>query len=227
MYYMIKPCFMGRDKFIEVMMELGFRLKYRRNYRRTTYAGKVVYPNLIKGMTVSSPSTIWQSDITYLPVGDKVYYAVFIIDVYSKKIVGYKVSDSMRARANYEALAMALSVNPAPMIHHSDRGSQYSSIEYTRALQDNGCKISMGLTAQDNAYAERINGTIKDEYLDHWKPSSYEQLKQLVRKAVNNYNHCRSHNHLGRLNPIVFETKWYTDPGFERPTITIFDDNNI
>jgi putative transposase len=227
MYYMIKPGFIGRDKFIEIMMELGFRLKHRRNYQRTTYAGKKVYPNLIKGMPVSSPSTVWQSDITYISVGNKFYYAVFIIDVYSKKIVGYKVSDSMRAKANYEALAMALRVNPAPAIHHSDRGSQYSSIEYINTLKANGCKISMGLTAQDNAYAERINGTIKAEYLHGWKPNTYTQLKRQVDRAVNNYNHHRLHNHLNRLNPVEFEARWYTDPTFDKPTITIFNDNNI
>lgn len=227
MYYMIKPGFIGRDKFIEVMMELGFRLKHRRNYRRTTYAGKRVYPNLIKGMAVSSPSTVWQSDITYISAGNKFYYAVFIIDVYSKKIVGYRVSDSMRAKANYKALAMALRVNPAPTIHHSDRGSQYSSIEYINMLKDNGCQISMGLTAQDNAYAERINGTIKTEYLESWKPKTYNQLKRQIDKAVNDYNNHRLHNHLNRLNPVEFETRWHTDPTFDKPTITIFDDNNI
>jgi len=209
------------------MMSLGFKLKHPRNYRRTTYAGKKVYPNLIKGMKVSSPSTVWQSDITYIPVGDRFCYAVFIIDVYSKKIVGYKVSGSMRATANYEALAMALRFNPAPAVHHSDRGSQYSSIKYTVALKAHGCKISMGLTARENAYAERINGIIKNEYLAGWKPKTYPQLKRQVDKAASNYNHCRLHNHLNRLNPAAFEAKWYNQPDFEKPTITIFDDNNI
>ena len=178
-------------------------------------------------MPVSSPSTVWQSDITYISVGNKFYYAVFIIDVYSKKIVGYRVSDSMRAKANYEALAMALSVNPAPAIHHSDRGSQYSSTEYVNKLKANGCKISMGLTAQDNAYAERINGTIKTEYIYGWKPKTYNQLKRQIDKAVNNYNNHRLHNHLNRLNPVEFETRWHNDPTFDKPIITIFNNNNI
>ena len=227
MYYMINPCFIGRDKFIEVMMEAGFRLKHRRNYRRTTYAGKTVYPNLIKGLHISSPSTVWQSDITYIPVGERFYYAVFIIDVYSKKIVGYKVSTSMRAKANLDALAMALKANGAPKIHHSDRGSQYSSLEYTAQLRANDCEISMGLIAQENAYAERINGTIKEEYLYYWRPANFKQLKRLVKKAVENYNGQRSHDHLNRLNPIEFEKRWHEDPKFKKPTITIFDDNNI
>ena len=87
MYYTLKPDFMGRDRFIELMMELGYRLKRKKNYRRTTIASKIYYPNLIKGMEVDRPSMVWQSDITYIPIGNRHYYAVFIIDVYTKKIV--------------------------------------------------------------------------------------------------------------------------------------------
>lgn len=223
MYYVLNPSFLGRDRFIEVMMETGFRLQSGRNYRRTTYKGPIVYPNLIKGKKVSSPCAIWQSDITYISIRDKFYYGVFIIDVYSKKIVGYHVSDSLRTVANFKALAMALRSHPAPVIHHSDRGSQYGSLEYIQKLQEAGCEISMGLTAQDNAYAERINRTIKDEYLDHWKASTYLQLTKNMRKAISHYNNKRPHNHLKRLTPVEFENKWKLDPDFIKPTITIFD----
>ena len=129
MYYTLKPEFIGRDRFIELMMELGYRLKRKKNYTKTTIASKIYYPNLIKGMEIDRPSTVWQSDITYIPIGNRHYYAVFIIDVYTKKIVGYKVSDTMRAQANMDALNMALRENDAPLIHHSDRGSlQYKPI---------------------------------------------------------------------------------------------------
>ena len=92
MYNTLKPDFIGRDRFTDLFMGLGFRLKKKRNYRRTTYASSIYYPNLIKGMRVYAPSMVWQSDITYIYVEDKFYYAVFIIDVYTKRIVGYKVS---------------------------------------------------------------------------------------------------------------------------------------
>ncbi|MBP2834038.1 DDE-type integrase/transposase/recombinase, partial [Aquimarina sp. U1-2] len=108
MYDILKPGFIGRDRFVESMMSLGYRLKVKKNYRKTTIASKVYYPNLIKGMQVKAPSTIWQSDITYIPINGKHYYVVFIIDVYTKKIVGYSVSDHMRATANLKALKMAL-----------------------------------------------------------------------------------------------------------------------
>lgn len=157
MYFALKPNFIGRDRFIDLMMQLGYRLKRKKNYKRTTIASKIYYPNLIKGMEVSAPSIVWQSDITYILVGDMYHYAVFIIDVYTKKIVGYQVSSHMRATANLAALKMALKDHKAPEIHHSDRGSQYTYNQYVDTLKANGCKLSMCLSAQDNAYAERIN----------------------------------------------------------------------
>ena len=202
MYDTLRPDFMGRDRFVETFMELGYRLKRKKNFRRTTFSSNVSYPNLIKGMEVNAPSVIWQSDITYVRVGEKFYYAVFIIDVYTKKIVGHQVSDHMRASANIKALQMALKSNKAPQVHHSDRGSQYIYSKYIDLLKSKGCEISMAKTAQDNAYAERINRTIKNDYIELWKPKSFEQLKRMVKKAVNQYNTVRPHNNIGRISPM-------------------------
>lgn len=226
MYYTLKPDFIGRDRFIDLFMEIGYRVKRNRNYRRTTYASKFYYPNLIKGMSVRYPSTIWQSDITYIEVKGKFYYAVFIIDVYSKKIVGYQVSDNMRATANLKALNMALKEHPSPTIHHSDRGSQYTYGKYIELLKENNCSISMGLIAQDNAYAERINLTIKDEYLDHWKPKSFTELKKQMKRAVNNYNLKRIHNEINRKTPIEFEYQCFNTDIENNPELTIFNNEN-
>jgi len=225
MYYVLKPDFLGRDRFIELMMELGFRVQYKKNYKRTTYSISNKYPNLIKGYQVNQSSTIWQSDITYYSVGSKFYYAVFIIDVYSKVIVGHKVSDNMRATANVEALQMALSQYKAPKIHHSDRGSQYIYSEYVKILKDQGTSISMALSAQDNAYAERINKTIKEEYLDYWKPKSFKELIKRVDQAVQNYNHKRIHAHLNRKTPIDYYQLCQTKE-FKRPVIEIYNSDS-
>ncbi|AVR43853.1 integrase [Christiangramia fulva] len=226
MYYTLKPDFIGRDRFVETFMQLGYRLKRKKNYRRTTIAGKVYYPNKIKGIEINAPSQVWQSDITYYRVGDKFYYAVFIIDVYTKKIVGYEVSDHMRGTANVKALQMALRHNKAPKIHHSDRGSQYIYKCYTDLLKSSSTTISMALSAQDNAYAERINRTIKEEYLDHWRPQSFSQLRNQVKKAVNNYNNKRPHDHLEKRYPEEFFSYWSSLQPEERPIITIFDNEN-
>jgi putative transposase len=226
MYHILKPDFIGRDRFVETFMQLGYRLKRKKNYRRTTIAGKIYYPNKIKGIEINAPSVVWQSDITYYRVGDKFYYAVFIIDVYTKKIVGYEVSDNMRGTANLKALRMALKDNKAPKIHHSDRGSQHTYKSYVDLLKSQSTTISMALSAQDNAYAERINRTIKEEYLDHWKPKTFSQLKSQVNRAVKNYNSKRSHNHLEKKNPEEFISYWSTLKPEERPVITIFDNEN-
>lgn len=224
MYDILNPDFIGRDRFIETMMNLGYRLKKVKNYKRTTVSGKKYYPNLIKGFEVNAPNMVWQSDITYLPLNGKHYYAVFIIDVYTKKIVGYRVSDNMRAQANLKALQMALKDNQAPIIHHSDRGSQYTYGQYINLLKANKTKISMALSGLDNAYAERINRTIKEEYLSYWNPKTFYQLKQCVKKAVFNYNQKRVHKHLPKMSPNNFEDYWNKLKPSNRPIITIFND---
>lgn len=221
MYHSLNPDFIGRDRFEEIMMDLGYRLKRKKNYRKTTIASTRYFPNLIQGMLIDGASQVWQSDITYIPIADRHYYATFIIDVYTKKIVGYHVTDHMRATANVKALKMALKLHAAPRIHHSDRGSQYTYGEYLKLLKESGSKISMAKTAQDNAYAERINKTIKEEYLDYWKPKNLSQLKVMVRKAVNHYNTRRQHDHLGRKSPSDFEKQRLNNRITK--TITIFN----
>lgn len=223
MYEILAPDFIGRDRFIETMMNLGYRIKKVKNYKRTTISGQKYYPNLIKGLEVNAPNTVWQSDITYLPLNGKHYYAVFIIDVYTKKIVGHQVSDNMRAQANLKALQIALKANRAPTVHHSDRGSQYTYGQYIDLLKANGTKISMALSGLDNAYAERINRTIKEEYLRYWEPKTFYQLRQCVKKAVNNYNGKRTHKHLPKMSPNVFEVYWNQLTPDNRPIITIFN----
>lgn len=227
MYYVLKPKCMGRDRFIELMMSLGFRIKRSRNYKRTTYASPFSYQNLIKGLLVNKPSQVWQSDITYISVDNKFYYAVFIIDVFTKKIVGYHVGDNMRATANVMALEMALKYHKPPAIHHSDRGSQYGYKEYITLLKTKGTMISMAKTAQDNAYAERINRTIKEEYLDYWKPKNFNGLKRMLSKAVRQYNHQRPHKSIDKYTPVIFEERWKNNQLVKNYAFTIFDSDNL
>jgi len=226
MYYTLAPEFIGRDRFTETMMQLGYRLKRKKNYKRTTVASKIYYPNLIKGMKVNAPNTIWQSDITYIPIGNKHYYAVFIIDVYTKEIVGFSVADHMRATANVKALKMAIAKYGIPKIHHSDRGSQYTYKGYVNLLKDNDVKISMSKSAQDNAYAERINRTIKEEYLNHKKNKSLRQLKSIISKAVEHYNSKRIHNSINRMTPKAFRKQMLSLKKQERPMVTIYTEVN-
>jgi len=124
--------------------------------------------------------------------------------------VGYQASNHMRATANRAALKQMIDLRGTQqlkgMIHHSDRGSQYNEKHYITILQQLDCHISMGQKAQDNAYAERINGIIKNEYLYLWNILNLQQLKKQLHKAVQHYNHKRPHQHLPhRMTPIQFE----------------------
>ncbi len=227
MYYTLSPSFMGRDRFIAVLMELGYRIKKKPNYRQTTRRGPIRYPNKIKGIQVDGPLQIWQSDITYIRLKDKFYYAVFILDVYSKIIVGHKVSDHMRASANVATLKKALASYGAPRYHHSDAGSQYSCKEYLALLKKHQVGISMGERAQDNAYAERINRTIKEEYLRLWNPQTYRQLQRQTAKAVKHYNEKRIHNSLNRKSPFNFAQYWAKLNDQQKPRFKIYDNDFI
>lgn len=227
MYFSLNPGFIGRDRFIGLFMDMGFRLNKRINYKRTTYSVSSKYNNLIKGMFLNAPCIIWQSDITYYDVNNRFYYVVFIIDVYTKIIVGYKVSDNMRAMANVDAMKMALANYKAPLIHHSDKGSQYIYSEYINLLQENNCKISMSKSSQDNAYVERVNRTIKEEYLDHWEPSDFKQLKRYTQRAVEHYNNKRIHNSLDRMSPIEFTQNWEKQKEEDRKVVNIFNNELV
>jgi putative transposase len=201
LYDTIRPYWAGRDKTISLLMEYGFRLKRKRNYTRTTFAGKKFYPNLIEGMMVNRKNQVWQSDITYIKVGESFCYIVLIIDVYTKQVIGYNASGNMFAEGNLEALKMALTQYngiPYSLIHHSDRGSQYTAKMYTDLLDEYKIHKSMAFTAQDNAYAERINGTIKNEYLSYREIKNLPQLRKELLKTVSHYNCKRIHRNLPR-----------------------------
>lgn len=230
MYYMLQPDWIGRDRFIEFLMRQGYRIKKQRNYSRTTVPAHYKYPNLIEGMLLSNKNQVWQTDITYYRVKEKFYYLIFIEDVYTRRILSYQVSNHMRAEANITALKKAFAATNADLtglIHHSDRGSQYIDQKYTAMLKQKGIQISMGLIAQDNAYAERVNGVIKNEYLNYWDINSEADLRRLTGKAVRNYNKTRWHRSLPKsLSPEKYEEKILHLTYQKRPKVIIHADGN-
>jgi hypothetical protein len=230
MYHTLKPKYMGRDKFCEVFMDLGYRIRIIKNYRRTTIPVHLNYPNLIEGMMVTKPYQVLQSDITYFDMNGIFYYLVFVLDVYTRQILGYNVSRNMRKESNVKALKMALKLTKPlgknTMIHHSDRGSQYGSKMYVNLLKDAGINVSMGLIAQDNAYAERINGTIKNEYLKLWHINSFNTLRAKTKKAVEHYNNKRLHDSLKGITPNEFRNNLLNLETQKRPKVIIYAEGN-
>lgn len=229
LYWQIEPEGMGRDKFCKIFMQLGYGVVRRNNPVRTTIPAHKVFNNLIEGRLVSGPNQVWQSDITYIKVAGRFYYLTFIIDVYTRRIVGYAVSEDLRAEANIKALKMALdevcSEDLKGCVHHSDRGSQYTDGQYLKMLRAHHMSISMGGRAQDNAFAERVNGVIKNEYLIPRSLSSLRQLTYYSKKAVNDYNTKRHHGSLGRCSPVDYEAAWRKLPTHKQRVEVIRSEN--
>jgi transposase InsO family protein len=199
----------GRDSLFDIMRGAGLLVRRRNRHRRTTFSGHGLrtYPNMIKDLVPSRPDEVWVTDITYLYVEGKSFYIFLVTDAYSRMVVGWKVADNMRAGNAIDALKMALhNRNPRyrhlPIIHHSDRGSQYCSLEYVRLMEKNRMVISMteGGDPRDNPVAERVNGTVKNEYL-YPLQVCMSGLNQKVHKAMRLYNVERPHLSLNMNTP--------------------------
>lgn len=213
-WYRLRPEGISRDRFCHEMTWRGYALAIKRNYVRVTRSAGYRFPNLIKGLIVNAMNQVWQSDTTYYRIGEFWYYLTFIIDVYSRKIVGYCVSKNLQATANIKALKQAMArcgtQDLTGLIFHSDGGTQYRSKAFVSLLRQHGISSSMCEVALDNAYAERINGVIKQEYLDHWQPHDYRELCRYAKRAVNNYNTNRIHGQLPiAVSPIEFTEQWH------------------
>ena len=158
------------------------------------------------------------------------YYLIFIIDVYTREVLSYNVSSNMRAEANKIALEKAIKkmdIESGSLIHHSDRGSQYGSVEYRSILESKGINISMGIIAQDNAYAERINGTIKNEYLKRWLIKDEKDLRIKTDKAVKHYNKQRKHRAFkNKYSPLEFKETLLNLKTQKRPMVIIYAEGN-
>ncbi len=207
-YEQFEPVDIGRDAFIALGIREGFRLRAPENPQITTRAIKNRrYPNLLEGKRFTDVNQLWSSDLFYFPFLGRHYYGVLIMDVYSRRIVGWSMADNMRAENNMRALQRALTIRGVSnyggqLIHHSDRGSQYVSDEYTETLLRQGIRISMCREVLENAHIERLNGTIKNVYLNRWAIQTEPQLFERMEMAVNNYNN-RKHHTL-KMTPIQF-----------------------
>lgn len=192
---------MGRDAFFNLLAANGMLVK-RRNRRniRTTFSSHWLrkWPNLIVDYKPVAPNRLWVSDITYWKSYKQVLYLSLITDAYSHKIVGYHLGRTLEAEHTIKALQMALKSNKGvigDLIHHSDRGVQYCCSQYVKLLQDNCIRISMTETGDplENPVAERMNGILKDEYLECYEVNSFAQAKKLLDRTIQLYNDERPH----------------------------------
>lgn len=212
-YYMLLPKYTGRDHFEAFCFDHGFKLEVTRNWHRTTDSlGVIRFPNLLLDLDeLTGVNQLWVSDITYYQIDKDVFYLTFITDIYSRVIVGYCASKSLLTQeTTLRALKMALKARNigknSGLIIHSDGGGQYYSKEFTALTKQYGICNSMGKQAYDNPHAERVNGTIKNDYLIPYKPKNFEELEKMLAKSVNLYNTFRPHKSLKRLAPMKFES---------------------
>jgi putative transposase len=218
----------GRDKIEDLLLAGGFRVIYPPNYTKTTHSVRFHrFGNRIEGLILKSINKVVQTDITYLWIKDRFYYLVLIIDVYSRLVVGYHSSCGMEATANMKALSMMIDLrgkdNIKGLIHHSDRGSQYNCNEYLAMLKKHRIRPSMCNEAWENAYSERINRTIKDEYLKHRKIQCLQSLRKEMDKAIKMYNEKRPHWSLVKqMPPAEFEEYVNKLPKRKRPKVVIY-----
>lgn len=175
---------------------------------------------MIRDFIPIAPNQLWVSDITYWKIVNGFVYISFITDAYSRKIVGYQAAQTMEAVETMEALKMAISgLEKGPdchfqLTHHSDRGVQYCSDTYVKLLGKSNIQISMTQNGDplENAIAERVNGIIKEEYLNDYCIENINQAKELLDAVVKLYNQERPHQSIGYLTPeVVHQNKIKTE----------------
>lgn len=212
LYRKVSPQTMGRDKFFDFYRNYGFTIAPKKSFKRTTdSSGAIRFPNLVTGRGLTGVNQVWVSDITYYEMNSKFYYLTFIMDQYSRKIIGYSASNNLSTEdTTIPALKMALSrvkgnEDTKPIIH-SDGGGRYYSRKFIK-LTSGRLRNSMCKNVYENPRAERINGTIKNSYLKGYQPLSFNDLAKKLNKAVYMYNYEKSHSSISHYTPVAFERK--------------------
>ena len=218
LYYLLKSEFdkhqikIGRDTLFAYLKKEHLLIRPKKNYTKTTNSKHWLkkHPNLLKEVIPQRPEHVFVSDITYIKSRERTHYLSLVTDAYSRKIVGYQLSDDMSAENVVKAFNMAIKQRRTDkkLIHHSDRGLQYCASVYQKALQKHNVKPSMtdGYDCYQNALAERINGILKQEFLMH-KCNDGQQLRQLIKESIEIYNNKRPHLSLNMETPNFIHNK--------------------
>jgi putative transposase len=213
-----------------LMRDLDIHGVVRGKPKRTTIADQAAERpcDLVnRDFTATRPNRLWVADLTYVRTWVGFVYAAFIIDVYSRMIVGWQLATHLRTDLALDALEITLwrrQASAEGLVHHSDRGAQYTAIRYTERLEEAGVTPSVGSRGDsyDNALAESVNGLFKAELIVPQGPwRSVEQVEVAMLEWIDWYNHRRLHSALGDIPPAEFEAKFsaslgqLTLPGFQ------------
>jgi len=220
LYYVLEDALkkikVGRDKLFRILKANHLLITPKKTYHITTDSHHRFrkHKNIVCNLKISKPEQVWVSDITYVGKRENPSYLALITDAYSKKIVGFNISNSLIVQGSLLALDMALKnriYKEQPLIHHSDRGLQYCSNDYQNLLDKNGIKASMTekYDPYENAVAERINGILKQEFNIAKDEGNLEIKKQIIRESIQIYNQERPHlsNHMLTPNQMHKQSK--------------------
>ena len=190
----------SRDRLFELLRENKMLVRRRKKYSVTTNSKHWMkkYPNLIRGFHFTAINQLWVSDITYIPIEGSYAYLSLVTDAYSRKIMGHYLSRNLATEGTLNALNKALDSSDdqlSGLIHHSDRGTQYCCKEYVETLKSRQIRISMTENGDpyENALAERVNGILKDEWLNEEKFYTFDQAKTRIDEVISIYNTMRPH----------------------------------
>ena len=213
LHHMLEPLLrehnimIGRDYLFNLLQDHKLLIRQRKRKIITTNSRHWMkkYSNLVKGIKIIRPEQVWVSDITYIRMVNQWGYLSLITDACSRRIMGWAFRQDMEAQGCIDALEMALKdrIYNEPLIHHSDRGSQYCSKNYVGMLINNNVAISMTENGDpyENALAERMNGIIKLEFNLYNSQAGYEHTKLLIQKSIEAYNQLRPHGSCDNLTP--------------------------
>lgn len=199
---------LGRDRFHEILKRGQLLVPRRKRHFFTTDSKHrfYKYPNIAQDLEVKRPEQLWVSDITYIKTGEGPMYLSLVTDAYSRMIMGYHLADHLKARGPIEALRMALKNRRYPgrkLMHHSDKGLQYCCDEYIDLLNQNNVAVSMTskYDPYENAIAERVNGTIKNEFeMDLYLPTKQFAMRE-INRVIKIYNKLRPHMSCSMCSP--------------------------
>lgn len=211
LYLLVNPMFMGRDRFIELCRAHGLMVRPVTNHKRTTDStGVIRFDNRLIGLELTGIDQAWCSDITYYELAGVFYYLTFMVDCYSRRILGWSVSGRLNTEStSLPAIKMAIKTRKKDSfkgcVFHSDGGGQYYDKVFLALTQKKGFVNSMCEYAWENGKAERVNGIIKNNYLRGWEINGLDDLVSGVKRAVRLYNEEKPHTALKLMSPVVFE----------------------
>jgi putative transposase len=193
----------NRKRVQRLMRLMGLEAVYPKPNTSRPHQEHKKYPYLLRNVTVSRPNQVWAADITYIPMERGFMYLVAVMDWYSRKILSWRLSNTLDKEFCIEAAAEAIEKYGAPEIFNTDQGAQFTSTEFTGLLEDNGIAISMDgrRRVQDNIFIERFWWTLKYQYIYLWSFENGVILRKGLDKWIRMYNHDRSHQALNNRTP--------------------------